>query len=146
MIGHKPSIFWQVSWRFISPLIILVILVFYLVTQAQKELTYLVWDPNSVSSQAHKDNLCSYTFTVCASDMVNVIALRNIVNLLVLLYDLQEKFPVLASVPYPSWISGIIFLLAGVPSLAVPLYALYRLVFVYFKQRRKSSEKIDQLS
>ncbi|XP_075305820.1 sodium-dependent neutral amino acid transporter B(0)AT1-like [Odontesthes bonariensis] len=104
MIGHKPSIFWQISWRLISPLIILVILVFYLVTQAQKELTYLVWDPNS------------------------------------------EKFPVLASVPYPSWISAIIFLLAGVPSLAVPLYALYRLVFVNFKERRKSSEKIDQIS
>ncbi|XP_072226301.1 sodium-dependent neutral amino acid transporter B(0)AT1-like [Leuresthes tenuis] len=104
MIGHKPSIFWQVSWRFISPLIILVILVFYLVTQAQKELTYLVWDPNS------------------------------------------EKFPVLASVPYPSWISAIIFLLAGVPSLTVPLYALFRLVFVYFKQRRKSNEKNDEFS
>uniref|UniRef100_A0A671U8Y6 Transporter n=1 Tax=Sparus aurata TaxID=8175 RepID=A0A671U8Y6_SPAAU len=52
MIGHKPSIFWQVSWRFISPLIVLVILVFYLVTQAQKKLTYLVWDPDSVSTQA----------------------------------------------------------------------------------------------
>uniref|UniRef100_A0A8C4NK07 Solute carrier family 6 member 19 n=1 Tax=Dicentrarchus labrax TaxID=13489 RepID=A0A8C4NK07_DICLA len=50
MIGHKPSIFWQVTWRFISPLIVLVILVFYLVTQAQKELTYLVWDPNSTNS------------------------------------------------------------------------------------------------
>ncbi|XP_068567036.1 sodium-dependent neutral amino acid transporter B(0)AT1-like [Cebidichthys violaceus] len=85
MVGHKPSIFWQVTWRFISPLIVLVILVFYLVTQVQKELTYLVWDPNS------------------------------------------EEFPSLASVPYPSWINVIIFLLAGVPSLAVPVYALYRL-------------------
>lgn len=50
LIGRKPSIFWQVSWRLISPLIVLVILVFYLVTQAQEELTYLVWDPNSVST------------------------------------------------------------------------------------------------
>lgn len=49
MIGHKPSIFWRVSWRFISPAIILVILVFYLVTQTQEELNYLVWDLNSVS-------------------------------------------------------------------------------------------------
>uniref|UniRef100_A0A8C9XB47 Transporter n=1 Tax=Sander lucioperca TaxID=283035 RepID=A0A8C9XB47_SANLU len=45
----SPSIFWQVTWRFISPLIVLVILVFYLVTQVQEELTYLVWDPNSVT-------------------------------------------------------------------------------------------------
>uniref|UniRef100_A0A8C9XBB3 Transporter n=1 Tax=Sander lucioperca TaxID=283035 RepID=A0A8C9XBB3_SANLU len=88
MVGHKPSIFWQVTWRFISPLIVLVILVFYLVTQVQEELTYLVWDPNS------------------------------------------EEFPTLASVPYPSWINALIFLLAGVPSLAVPVYALCRLVFI----------------
>uniref|UniRef100_A0A8C7YR11 Transporter n=1 Tax=Oryzias sinensis TaxID=183150 RepID=A0A8C7YR11_9TELE len=83
MIGHKPSLYWQISWRFISPIILLVILVFYLVTQTQQELTYLVWDPSSA------------------------------------------EFPGLTSVPYPSWISSIIFLLAGVPSLIVPMYALY---------------------
>uniref|UniRef100_A0A3B4XC95 Transporter n=1 Tax=Seriola lalandi dorsalis TaxID=1841481 RepID=A0A3B4XC95_SERLL len=104
MIGHKPSIFWQVSWRFISPLIILVILVFYLVTQAQEELTYLVWDPNS------------------------------------------EGFPSLASIPYPSWISAVIFLLAGVPSLAVPVYALCRLIFVGCKKKCASTEKMKQIS
>ncbi|XP_022602715.1 sodium-dependent neutral amino acid transporter B(0)AT1-like [Seriola dumerili] len=93
MVGRKPSIFWQVSWRFISPLIVLVILVFYLVTQAQEELTYLVWDPNS------------------------------------------EEFPSLASVPYPSWVGAVIFLLAGVPSLAGPVFALCRLLFVCCKKK-----------
>ncbi|XP_029299548.1 sodium-dependent neutral amino acid transporter B(0)AT1-like [Cottoperca gobio] len=93
MVGYKPSIFWQVTWRFISPLIVLVILVFYLVTQVQEELTYLVWDPNS------------------------------------------EEFPSLASVPYPAWVYVIIFLLAGVPSLAVPVYALCRLVFICCKKK-----------
>uniref|UniRef100_A0AAQ4RRH0 Transporter n=1 Tax=Gasterosteus aculeatus aculeatus TaxID=481459 RepID=A0AAQ4RRH0_GASAC len=82
MVGYKPGIFWQVTWRFISPLIVLVILIFYMVTQTQKELTYLVWDPES------------------------------------------EEFPALASVPYPSWINAVVFLLAGVPSLAVPLHLL----------------------
>lgn len=48
MIGHKPNIFWQATWRVISPLIMIVILVFYFVTQVTKELTYLVWDPASV--------------------------------------------------------------------------------------------------
>nr|XP_020441987.1 sodium-dependent neutral amino acid transporter B(0)AT1-like [Monopterus albus] len=93
MIGHKPSIFWQVLWRFISPLIILVILVFYLVGLAQEELTYLVWDLNS------------------------------------------EEFPYLSLVSYPAWINAIIFLLAGVPTLAVPVYALCRLVFVCCKRK-----------
>ncbi|KAL6100048.1 slc6a19 [Pungitius sinensis] len=92
MVGHKPPIFWQIAWRFISPLIVLVILVFYLVTQVQEELTYLVWDPKS------------------------------------------DEFPSLASVPYPAWINLVIFLLAGVPSLAVPVYALCRLLFICCKK------------
>ncbi|KAL3044120.1 hypothetical protein OYC64_003871 [Pagothenia borchgrevinki] len=95
MVGYKPSIFWQISWRFTSPLIVLVILVFYLVTQVQEALTYSVWDPNF------------------------------------------EKFPSLASVPYPSWIYVIIFLLAGVPSLAVPAYALCRFVFVCCTKKKE---------
>lgn len=49
MIGHKPNIFWQATWRFISPLIMIVILIFYFVTQVTRELTYLVWDPDAVS-------------------------------------------------------------------------------------------------
>ncbi|KAJ3608835.1 hypothetical protein NHX12_023365 [Muraenolepis orangiensis] len=88
MIGHKPNIYWQVTWRFISPLIVFTILVFYLVTIVQKDLTYLIWDPE------------------------------------------YEKFPTLASVPYPSWVSGVIVVLAGVPSLFLPLYALCRLIHV----------------
>ncbi|XP_054620657.1 sodium-dependent neutral amino acid transporter B(0)AT1-like [Dunckerocampus dactyliophorus] len=93
MTGHKPGIFWQVTWRVISPLIVLVILVFYLVTQAQEKLTYLIWDPNS------------------------------------------EEFPSLSTRAYPSWINVMIFILAGVPSVAVPVYALCRFIFVCCKKR-----------
>ncbi|XP_054620658.1 sodium-dependent neutral amino acid transporter B(0)AT1-like [Dunckerocampus dactyliophorus] len=100
MTGHKPGIFWQVTWRFISPLIVLVILVFYLVTQAQEKFTYLVWDPNS------------------------------------------EEFPSLSTRAYPSWINLMIFILAGVPSLVVPVYALCRLIFVYCKRRVARLNKI----
>lgn len=49
MIGHKPNIFWQATWRVISPVIMVVILIFYFVTQVTKELKYLIWDPDSVS-------------------------------------------------------------------------------------------------
>ncbi|XP_074543410.1 sodium-dependent neutral amino acid transporter B(0)AT1-like [Halichoeres trimaculatus] len=97
MIGYRPSIFFQISWRVVSPLIVLVILVFYLVTQAQEELTYLVWDPES------------------------------------------DAFPSLATVPYPSWINAIIFILAGIPSLAMPVYALYRLIIVKLVKKDKKS-------
>lgn len=71
MVGKKPSIFWQVTWRFISPLIVLVILVFYLVTQAQQKLTYLVWDPDSVSNRT--DNSLKHIrscFTWCWAGLV----------------------------------------------------------------------------
>ena len=49
MIGHKPNLFWQVTWRFVSPVIMLVIFIFYFVTQVSGELTYLVWDQEAVS-------------------------------------------------------------------------------------------------
>lgn len=49
MIGHKPNIFWQITWRFISPLIMLVIFFFYFVVKVNEELLYSVWDPSYVS-------------------------------------------------------------------------------------------------
>uniref|UniRef100_A0A8P4K302 Transporter n=1 Tax=Dicentrarchus labrax TaxID=13489 RepID=A0A8P4K302_DICLA len=86
MIGHKPNIFWQVTWRVVSPLIMIFILIFYFVTQISKSLTYLVWDQES------------------------------------------ENFPTLEARPYPSWINVMIFILAGVPSLAIPVFALFKFI------------------
>ncbi|XP_064410425.1 sodium-dependent neutral amino acid transporter B(0)AT1 [Latimeria chalumnae] len=45
MIGHKPNIFWQVTWRVISPLIMLVIFLFYFVVKVNEKLLYIVWNP-----------------------------------------------------------------------------------------------------
>ncbi|KAL2080629.1 hypothetical protein ACEWY4_024422 [Coilia grayii] len=86
MIGHKPNIFWQATWRVISPLIVLAIFVAYFVSQVTKELTYTAWDPTS------------------------------------------EDFPKLSRLTYPGWIYVIIFILAGVPSLAVPFVALFKYI------------------
>lgn len=52
MIGHKPNIFWQITWRVVSPLIMLVIFLFFFVIEVNKRLTYSIWDPNYVSAQA----------------------------------------------------------------------------------------------
>ncbi|XP_067111541.1 sodium-dependent neutral amino acid transporter B(0)AT1-like [Osmerus mordax] len=87
MIGHKPNIFWRSTWMVISPLIVLVILIFYLVGKITEELTYLSWDPES------------------------------------------ENFPLLDVKTYPSWISSIIFILAGVPTVIVPIYALGKVIY-----------------
>lgn len=47
MIGHKPNIFWQATWRVVSPLIVLLIFVFYLVSKISSTLTYITWNPAS---------------------------------------------------------------------------------------------------
>ncbi|KAM4630441.1 sodium-dependent neutral amino acid transporter B(0)AT1-like [Polymixia lowei] len=49
MIGHKPNIFWQASWRVVSPSIVFVIFVFYFVTKVNARLMYIAWDPSSVN-------------------------------------------------------------------------------------------------
>lgn len=98
MVGHKPNIFWQVTWRVISPLIMIVILIFYFVTKLPTSLTYLVWDQEA------------------------------------------PEFPTLAARDFPSWIYVIIFILAGIPSLSIPLFAIFK-----FIQRRccKKDKKTD---
>ncbi|KAK4828182.1 hypothetical protein QYF61_024431 [Mycteria americana] len=86
MIGHKPNIFWQVTWRVISPLIMLVIFFFYFVVKVNEELLYSVWDPN------------------------------------------YEEFPRTQKTEYPSWVYAIIVILAGVPSLVIPVFAIYKAI------------------
>lgn len=105
MIGHKPNLFWQVTWRVVSPLIMAFIFIFYFVTQINKSLTYLVWDPAA------------------------------------------EGFPTLAERQYPDWIYFMIFLLAGVPSISIPGYALYKLIRnKCCKQEDRSVDMVQTIS
>ncbi|KFV14586.1 Sodium-dependent neutral amino acid transporter B(0)AT1, partial [Pterocles gutturalis] len=86
MIGHKPNIFWQITWRVVSPLIMLVIFFFYFVVKVNEELFYSVWDPS------------------------------------------YEEFPKTQKVEYPNWVYAIIVILAGVPSLVIPAFAIYKAI------------------
>ncbi|KAK9529802.1 hypothetical protein VZT92_013872 [Zoarces viviparus] len=45
MTGKKPNIFWKACWMVISPLMLLVVLITYVVVQAQKHPTYPTWNP-----------------------------------------------------------------------------------------------------
>lgn len=49
MIGHKPNLFWQITWRFVSPAIMFVIFVFYFITKVQETPMYKAWNPESVT-------------------------------------------------------------------------------------------------
>ncbi|KAM9307492.1 sodium-dependent neutral amino acid transporter B(0)AT1-like [Gastrophryne carolinensis] len=86
MIGHKPNIFWQITWRVVSPLIMLVIFLFYFVVEVSQSLSYIVWDPS---------------------------------------YD---EFPKSKEINYPGWVYAIIVVLAGIPSLVIPGYAIYKFI------------------
>ncbi|KAM9775946.1 sodium-dependent neutral amino acid transporter B(0)AT1-like [Syngnathus typhle] len=45
MTGKRPNIYWRFCWTFISPLMLLVVLIAYVVLQAQKHPTYPAWNP-----------------------------------------------------------------------------------------------------
>lgn len=40
----------------------------------------------------------------------------------------KVDFPILEPRPFPSWISVIIFILAGIPSLSIPVFAIYKFI------------------
>ncbi|TNN86076.1 Sodium-dependent neutral amino acid transporter B(0)AT3 [Liparis tanakae] len=45
MTGKRPNIFWKACWMVISPVLLLVVLVAYVVIQAQKYPSYPTWNP-----------------------------------------------------------------------------------------------------
>ncbi|XP_029592082.1 sodium-dependent neutral amino acid transporter B(0)AT3-like [Salmo trutta] len=49
MTGRRPNIFWKVCWLVISPLMLFVVLVAYVVVQAQTHPTYPAWNPDYVN-------------------------------------------------------------------------------------------------
>lgn len=48
MTGQRPNIYWQVTWRFISPLMLLVVFLAYVVIEAEQQPTYNAWNPDYV--------------------------------------------------------------------------------------------------
>ncbi|XP_053103983.1 inactive sodium-dependent neutral amino acid transporter B(0)AT3 isoform X2 [Hemicordylus capensis] len=54
MIGRRPNFYWQVTWRFISPLLMLTVFVAYIVFQTQKQPGYGAWNPNYVGRFSSK--------------------------------------------------------------------------------------------
>lgn len=51
MTGRKLSIYWQITWRFISPLLLLIVFLAFVTLQMQKPPSYTAWNPKYVRSQ-----------------------------------------------------------------------------------------------
>lgn len=63
-------------------------------------------------------------YWVCACSQV--FAPHDLLQLGCLLF--QEEFPKTEKVEYPPWVYAVIVLLAGVPSLAIPTFAIYKAI------------------
>lgn len=48
MTGRRPGLYWRVTWKVISPLLLLTIFVAYFVLLTQTPLSYRAWNPQHV--------------------------------------------------------------------------------------------------
>ncbi|KAL2083954.1 hypothetical protein ACEWY4_019472 [Coilia grayii] len=48
MTGQRPNLYWQATWRVISPLMLLVVFLAYIVVEAGEKPSYSAWNPNYV--------------------------------------------------------------------------------------------------
>ncbi|XP_072536741.1 sodium-dependent neutral amino acid transporter B(0)AT3-like [Salminus brasiliensis] len=66
MTGHRPNLYWQATWRVISPLMLLMVFLAYVVVQAQENPTYEAWNPNYVGFPApEKLNYPGWVYSIC---------------------------------------------------------------------------------
>ncbi|RXN17048.1 sodium-dependent neutral amino acid transporter B(0)AT3-like protein [Labeo rohita] len=66
MTGHRPNLFWRVCWMVISPALLLVVLVAYVVVQVQKHPTYPAWNPQYEKfPEAEVKSYSNWVFAIC---------------------------------------------------------------------------------
>lgn len=51
MTGRKLNLYWHITWRFISPLLLLTVFMAFVTLQMQKPPSYTAWNPKYVCSQ-----------------------------------------------------------------------------------------------
>ncbi|TRY91192.1 hypothetical protein DNTS_013738 [Danionella cerebrum] len=88
MTGHRPSAFWRVCWMGISPVMLLVVLVAYVIIQAQKDHTYQAWNPqHELFTKPEEKPYSSWVFSICV--LLSAVPVVSIP--LVALYTLFRK-------------------------------------------------------
>ncbi|XP_057210658.1 inactive sodium-dependent neutral amino acid transporter B(0)AT3 [Triplophysa rosa] len=66
MTGRRPNLFWRVCWMGVSPLLLLVVLVAYIIIQVQKHPTYPTWNPAYVNFPEMEEKPYSpWVFAIC---------------------------------------------------------------------------------
>lgn len=56
MTGYKPGFYWKITWRFLAPIFITVVLISSIVSMLIIKPKYSTWDPSLVSINAFLKN------------------------------------------------------------------------------------------
>ncbi|XP_031442371.1 sodium-dependent neutral amino acid transporter B(0)AT3-like isoform X3 [Clupea harengus] len=66
MTGRRPNLFWKACWLVISPLLLLVVFLAYIVVQVQTTPTYPAWNPDYVDfPQTEVQPYPTWVFVIC---------------------------------------------------------------------------------
>lgn len=78
MTGRRTNIFWRVCWMGISPVMLVVVLVAYVVVQVQVHPEYPVWNPQYVRAQHRNPNTTQHLIRPLSlkGDCINTIAAK----------------------------------------------------------------------
>lgn len=58
----------------------------------------------------------------------------------------QEEFPKSQKVPYPNWVYAVVVIVAGVPCLTIPCFAIYKLIRNYCQKSGDHHGLVNALS
>lgn len=58
----------------------------------------------------------------------------------------QEEFPKSHKVSYPDWAYGVVVVVAGVPCLSIPCFAIYKLIRSRFQKPESQQGLVSSLS
>lgn len=58
----------------------------------------------------------------------------------------QEEFPKSQKVPYPDWVYAVVVIVAGVPCLTIPCFAIYKLIRNYCQKSGDQHGLVNALS
>ncbi|XP_072366050.1 sodium-dependent neutral amino acid transporter B(0)AT3-like [Scyliorhinus torazame] len=66
MTGRRPNLYWHVTWRFISPLLLFSVFLAFVTVQVQHHLSYEAWNPNYVEfPKKEKKEYTSWVEFIC---------------------------------------------------------------------------------
>ncbi|XP_056376145.1 sodium-dependent neutral amino acid transporter B(0)AT3-like isoform X1 [Hyla sarda] len=90
MTGRRPNIYWQATWRYISPLLMAAVFLSYIVIQFLTPLTYETWDPDYENFPMKKiEHYPTWVVVIC---VLLVAAPCMFIPSIALLHFLRKRF------------------------------------------------------